>query len=106
MKITQISFSIFIIGLLLLLIIWNLQKPREIKINEMQNFKDKQIKIKGELISSKKYEDFQVITIQDSTGKTKGIFYSVITLPNEIEITGLVKEYNNELEIEITKIIS
>jgi aspartyl/asparaginyl-tRNA synthetase len=75
------------------------------KMNQININQKGEVKIIGEIISSQKYENFQVLKIQDSTGTIKGILNSNKNFSGNITIIGTIAEYNKEPEIEIHKII-
>ena len=104
-----ISLTIAIIGILILLILSNTIKPESIKIKNLDDtYLNKKVEIQGKIQSIKTYKEsnFQIITINDSTGKID------ITIDNPINITknqtiiaiGKVTEYKNNLQIQAEKI--
>ena len=108
----QITFIISLIGIFLLLTISNLLQPNVISIDQITNKQlNKQIKISGQITNIKTYDksNFQVITIQDKTGKIKATLNNPINItknPNTtLEITGKVSEYKGELQIQANKIL-
>ena len=74
MKLLHISFTITILGILILLLILNTSQPPLTKVNQLTTKQlNKQIQIQGEIINIQNQPTFQIITIQDSTGKINAI---------------------------------
>jgi DNA/RNA endonuclease YhcR with UshA esterase domain len=105
----KISSTIAIIGIIILLLLTNTLEPTQIKIKNInENLLNKKVQIQGNITSIKTYKEsnFQIITINDSTGKID------ITIDNPINITknqtiiaiGKVTEYKNNLQIQADKI--
>jgi len=105
----KISLIISILGIIILLFLLNIIKPTQIKIKNLDdNYLNQKVELKGIIQGIKTYKEsnFQIITINDSTGKID------ITLDNPINITknksvtviGKVTEYKNNLQIQADKI--
>ena len=107
-NLTKITFAISLMGILLLLII---SKNLESKLIDIENINNKllnkNVKIQGNIINIKNYKDFQSISIKDSTGKITITLNKNLNLTKNqnIIITGKVKEYNQNLQIQTDKII-
>ena len=107
-KLLKFSFVLSLLGIFILLILLNNINPPLTKINKINNnLLDKTIIIKADIISVKNLDEFQILTLKDSTNSIKAIANSKKDLfpENNTLITGKVLEYNNELEIQIEKII-
>lgn len=105
----KISLIISIIGILLLLVLANTQTPKLIKIKDInKQLLDKKIQVQGKIQSIKtfKEENFQIITIQDSTGKINVILDNPINITKNqtLTIIGKVAEYKDTLQIQADKI--
>lgn len=105
----KLSVAISLIGILILLIISANLKPKEFRINEINtNQINEKIQINGQVISIKNYNPFDIITIQDQTGKIKVLTENKnkdIKKFDNLTIIGKVSEYNQELEIIPNKIL-
>jgi len=107
----KISLIIAIIGIIILLLLANTIQPTQIKIKNIdESLLNQKIEIKGEIQSIKTYKEsnFQIITINDFTGKIditldKPIIN--ITKNQTIIAIGKVTEYKDNLEIQADKII-
>ena len=108
----KISLIISLLGILVLLIISNEISPELIKIKDIDDTMIyKNVKIQGNLVKAikpTKGSDFQILTINDSTGtiqvtlNTKQNFQNLTNLI----IIGKVTEYKNKLQINAEKIMS
>ena len=107
----KISLIIAIIGIIILLLLANTIQPTQIKIKNIdESLLNQKIEIKGEIQSIKTYKEsnFQIITINDSTGKIDITLDSPIiniTKNQTIIAIGKVTEYKDNLEIQADKII-
>jgi len=107
----KISFTITLIGILLLLFMTNTLKPaKKDIINITSKDLNKEIQISGQITNVRTYNesDFQIITIKDSTGEINAIINKNSNLTNisNITVTGEVQEYKSKLQISANKIIS
>ena len=104
----KITLSISLMGILLLLIISN-QQPKLTTINQI-TIKDlnKNIKIQGEITNIKNYQEsnFQILSIKDETGEIDITANQILNLTNSqtIIVSGKVTEYENNLQIQASKI--
>jgi len=111
MNLLKISLILSLIGIFLLVFLANILTPKQITINQI-TFKqlNKNIKISGEIINSKAFEDsnFQIISIKDSTGKIDITINQIMNLTNSTNITiiGTVSEYKGNLQIQANKIFN
>ncbi|MBS3078947.1 hypothetical protein J4218_02395 [Candidatus Pacearchaeota archaeon] len=102
MNLLKIALIISILGIIILLIISLYQKPELIQIKDLnKNLISQRIKVSGEIIQIRNFDNFQIITINDSTGKLLIINNKKqnISKNQKIIIIGKVQEYNNTLEI-------
>lgn len=109
MKLIRLSFTISIAGIFLLLLFSNFLLPKLIEINKLDtSFINKQVQAKGNIKSIKSYDSFQIITIEDSTGKISITLNKLtnLTINQTITVVGKVTEYKNNLQIQANKIIS
>lgn len=112
-KLPKISLAISILGILALLIISNTLEPKTTSINKLTEKQiNQKVKISGQLIKvyqdKNKESDFQILTIQDKTGEIKAILNSNQNFTKyknqSLIVIGAIKEYKNELEIQVEKI--
>ena len=107
--ILKLSIIISMIGILILLILTNTTQPTKTRIKNISSQDlNKKVEIQGKIQSIKTYKEsnFQIITINDSTGKID------ITLDNPTNLTknqtirviGKVTEYQASLQIQADKI--
>jgi aspartyl/asparaginyl-tRNA synthetase len=102
-KILKISFTISILGIFLLLVIMNELSQKQTNIqNITKEMINRKVNIRGEIINIKNYNNFQVISIRDSTGKIDITLDKNLNLTKNQDITieGIVKEYNKTLQIQ------
>jgi len=105
----KISLIISIIGVFLLLLISNILEPKLIEIKNInKNLLDKKVRIQGEIINIKSYNnsDFQIISVKDKTGKIDITIDKILNLKNNQTIiaTGTITEYKQYLQIQADKI--
>jgi len=114
MNLLKISMLISFLGIYLLLLISGISQPKLIKIDKINlNQLNKKIKIQGKIVQHKNYNNFQILTIQDDTGKIEALLnvpaklISPIKTKNKtLTITGRVSQYNLKLQIQVEKITS
>ena len=101
----KISFAITIIGILLLLFLTTLKPEKKDIANITSKDLNKQIQVSGKITNIRNYNEsnFQIITIEDSTGKINIILNKNLNLTNisNITIIGEVQEYKSELQISV-----
>ncbi len=103
----SLSFIISILGILILLMIMNMNQEKIIKISDIdKNLLNKNIQIQGQITKIKNQASFQIFTIKDKTGKINIVLYDKIDLKENqtINVQGKITEYNNQLEIQANKI--
>ena len=102
-----ISLSLSLFGILLLPLLSHSLSPPLTPISEInQQHLNKQISIKGNIDFVRNLENFQILTIRDSTGTIIGIANSKtdLNLTDNVLIQGKIQEYEDELQININKI--
>jgi RecJ-like exonuclease len=108
-KLTKITFSISLIGVLLLLFIANRAEPELIYIEDItETMINQQVKIIAEISMIRNMDEFQVIMVKDETGiidVTANSKAPMNKTDNEVMIIGKVSEYEGELQINANKII-
>lgn len=107
----KITLIISLIGILFLLFLMNILQPKQTDISNITNKNiNQKFIINGTIIEIKTYEDsnFQVITLQDSTGKIDITINQILNLTNnqEIKVIGKITEYKNNLQIQADEIIN
>lgn len=104
----KISLTIGITGIFILLILANTKEPIKLKIKEINYiYLDKKIQTQGEITSIRSYKesDFQITTIQDSTGKIDITSEITNIKKNQtIKVIGTIKKYKDNLQIQSDKI--
>ena len=105
----KISLIISIIGIIILLLLANIIQPTQIKIKNIdESLLNQKIEIKGQIQSIKTYKEsnFQIITINDSTGKIDISLDNPINITKNqtIIVTGRVTEYKSNLQVQADKI--
>ncbi len=105
----KISFTITILGILLLLFITNLTTSKQISINQITNqYLNKQIKINATITQIQNKPSFQIITLTDSTGKIQAILpltSNNLSINQNIILIGTLTQYKNSFQIQTNKII-
>ena len=113
MNLLKISMLISFLGISLLLLISSTIEPNLTKIDKINlNQLNKKIKIRGKIVQHKNYNNFQILTIQDNTGKIEsllnlptGLIEPIKTKNKSLVIIGRVSQYNSKLQIQVEKII-
>ena len=101
----KISLIISLTGILILLIISNLN-PRIYTIYELNNTQiNKQVKLQGKIIWIREInENFYLATLQDETGEIDLILNKEIPINKNVEVTGELTIYNNQKQIQVGEI--
>tara|TARA_Y100000310_G_C20686865_1_gene819568 strand:+ start:633 stop:980 length:348 start_codon:yes stop_codon:yes gene_type:complete len=107
----QLSLIISLFGIFLLLLFSNILKPKQIKIQEINNkLLNKNIEISGQITEIKAFEEsnFQVITLKDETASISITIDKIINLSQNqnIQVIGKITEYQGELQVQANKIVS
>jgi len=104
----KISFAIALIGIFFLLILVNYLPIKYLEIKDINNnLLNKKITVSGKITNIKNYNNFQVISLQDSSGKIDITFNKILNLDkgDNLIATGRVREYKQYLQIQAEKII-
>ncbi|MFA5173919.1 MAG: OB-fold nucleic acid binding domain-containing protein [Candidatus Pacearchaeota archaeon] len=109
MKLLAISLIISLLGILGLLILINIQEPDLMNINQLSlSNLNQNIKIQGKITNIRSYQDsnFQIISINDSTGKIDLTLDKILNLTKEsnLIVIGTIQEYNHNLQIQANKV--
>jgi aspartyl/asparaginyl-tRNA synthetase len=109
MNLLKASLIISISGIFILLLLSNFLSPKQKTISEINpSLTDQTVRIQGIIISIRNIENksFQIISINDSTGKIDITLNSITKLKkgDKIQITGKIIEYKKSLEIQADKI--
>ncbi len=104
-KLTKIALLCSLIGILLLLIIAEQQDISASNIKNITNATlDQTVQIKGKITSIKETPAVTIAQVQDSTGFITVIMFrkegAILTKGMLVEVEGMVKPYNDKLEIE------
>lgn len=108
MSLTKSALFTAILGIALLLFLSQTLEPKVIKISEIDyNLLEQYAKVQGNVVSIKTYGDMAVLSLEDETGKISAVVYNLnenLSIGGKVEIIGKIKEYQNKLEIEASKI--
>ncbi len=105
----KLSLIVSFTGLLLLIIILDSIEIKEYKINELTK-KDisKTVKLKGTITKITETPGLIIFNLKDETEEITGIIFKEeqinLTINQNAEITGKLKQYKNKLEIEVTEL--
>jgi len=106
----KISFTITILGILILLIISNIIQPKLTTINQLTIKQlNKQVKIQGKITNIKTINPtFHILTIKDSTSTIQATTNNQKNLIKNqtIILTGTLQPYKNQLQIQTNNIIT
>jgi len=101
------AITIFFVFLIVLFTLSQTIETKIVKIEDITTRNiDERIKIIGNIDDILQKANVTIITINDSTGVIPGIIYEPISLGKNIQYSfeGKIKEYNQELELEIEEI--
>jgi DNA/RNA endonuclease YhcR with UshA esterase domain len=103
-RLLKISFIISISGILLLLLLSDMMQPELVEIKNIDNkLLGKKVRAEGKILNIKNFEDsdFQIISMEDETGKIDVTSDKLTNLEKnkEILVTGTVTEYNESIQI-------
>lgn len=104
-RLTKIALLCSLIGILMLLVIAERQDLSTSNIKSITNETlDQPVKIKGKITSIKETPAVTIIQVQDTTGSIAVIMFRKEDLAlqkgNLVEVKGIVKSFNDKLEIE------
>lgn len=105
----KVSLIITLIGILILLAVSESIEVNESKISLISKKDiDKAVRLKGKITYIKETPGLFIFNLEDSSGKIKVIAFKQESFQLEknsiVEIEGVVKEYNNELEVQADRI--
>jgi DNA/RNA endonuclease YhcR with UshA esterase domain len=108
-RLFKISLSISIVGIFIILVISNSLEPKLTSIEDINDLLlGKKVKVEGQVTSIKSYEDsnFQILSLQDETGKIDLTLSPPINITKNqaIIVTGTISEYQGNLQIQAEKI--
>ena len=109
-NILKITLILSLFGIFILILIANTLNPKPISINEINNkHLNKNIQVSGEIFNIKSFNgsNFQIISINDETGKIDVTTNKILKVSKNqnIMVFGIVKEYKEFLQIQANKII-
>ena len=105
--ILKISFTISILGILILLLLVNILEPKPTKINQLKiKHLKKQVSLIGKITNIKNYENFQIITITNNTEKIDLIINKITNFQKDQKIItkGILEEYKGNFQIRVLTI--
>ena len=105
----KIALVSSLIGILLLSFIEEKISLKESNITMIDySLLENHVKVKGAAVNIKDLENILIFDLKDNNGKIKVIAFKKnklkIKKDSILEVEGIVKEYNNELEVEAKKI--
>ncbi len=105
----KVSLIFALIGILILIFLSEKLSLESSQISSITNSSiDKSVKVKGTIASIKDTPSVLILTLKDNTGEIKVVAFKNqnITLQKNsiIEVEGIIKQYQNSLEIEAKKI--
>jgi len=109
MDLFKLSICVSLIGVFFLLALSNFLEPKLIEIKSIDaGFLDKPVKINGQILNIRNYNqsNFQVLLIQDKTGKIEIVINKITNLQKLQNITaiGRITEYEKDLQVQADKI--
>jgi len=108
MQIKNISLTISLIGILILLLIINTSQPNQIKISDINSsILGKQVTITGKVVKVNTYKsNFTIISLQQDTNQINITCNCPDIKKNQnLIITGIVSEYKNQIQINANQIL-
>jgi len=101
----KISLIISILGILILFFIADTSKIKDVDVKELEDYKDKTVKIKGVVEQVTNTESATFVKVKQSNLVEVVVFEALnLSKGNYVEVTGKVDEYNDEYEILADKI--
>jgi len=102
----KISLILAVLGILILIILSVFYEPKLTKIKDLNSNKlNQKIKVEGKIISSKKYSNFYINKLKDSTSTIDILTEQKIQTNKTLEVIGVLKEYKDSLQISADKIV-
>ena len=100
----KLSLSFSLIGVFLLLILSLTIQPEQIttkNINQSKGY----VKLQGKIISQRSYDEFSLLTLEDSYGKVQVSCFECKNFVNKsVIIEGRIEEYQGRKQIQAEKI--
>ena len=106
----NISLICALIGILIILFISERKEISDSNISSIsKNHLDKEVKVKGYVTTSTNLPGIFILDLQDNTGNITVVIFKEdenIDIKNGqvLEVTGIVKEYKNNLEVEASSV--
>ena len=105
----KISLALSIIGILILLFLTEINSEELITIEEALNSSvDTKVKIRGEITSLAETPGILLLSLKENLSEIKAIAFKEeeinLNKKDYVEVTGIIKEYKNEKEIEVESI--
>lgn len=103
----KVSFVCSLLGLLLLFIVTSFIEADEIKISEIDNNEDKDVVVRGKVISIKNFDNLAIVEIAEIKSVNVVVFdKKLINFKSgeNVVVSGEVKDYKGKLEIVADKI--
>lgn len=98
-----------VIGIFLLILLVYFSAPQQLEIGELENSIGKIVSVSAEVKSISYKEDTVFLTLKDSSGSIKAVFFGnpsgELVRGDEIIVKGKVQEYKGSLEIVIQELI-
>lgn len=105
----KLSFAIAVLGTLAVVFLSNSLEPPIIQISNInERMLDEWVRISGNVIDEKNFDNLQILTIDDGNATINAVLREKASSfqNHDVVILGKVIEYENELEIEISSIKS
>tara|TARA_B100002003_G_scaffold243433_1_gene267863 strand:- start:583 stop:933 length:351 start_codon:yes stop_codon:yes gene_type:complete len=107
LSLLKLSLAISLLGIFTLLLLANTLQPKLTTIDQLTTKQlNKQIALKGKITNIKNYETFQILTLDDTTGKIDLLINQITdyTKNQQIIITGTLSQYKENLQVQILSI--
>jgi RecJ-like exonuclease len=104
-RLTKICLVVSILGIIFLSLISNFFIPDLISISQINpDLLNQKVRVSGEIINLRTYDDFQILTLEDHSGKIDVTCNCNLSKDQDIEVLGKVSEYKENIQIEAEKI--
>lgn len=107
-KLLIFSFSLSLIGILSLLFLSLILPIKQYNLEEINyNLLNKKVKVEGTIFNIRNYDNFQIISIKDSTSEIDITLNKIINISNnqKIIVIGTIQDYKQSLQIQADKIL-
>ncbi|MAG16185.1 hypothetical protein CMO88_03940 [Candidatus Woesearchaeota archaeon] len=101
-SLVKLSLSLSFFGLFLLFVISLFVEAEEVKISELSNVEKNDVKISGQIIAIKKFDNLAIVEIAELKSVDVIVFDKKMLdfkVGNNIIVTGEVKDYKGKKEI-------